>query len=265
MQHFKNQLIDNTFKINCEVKDLYFPETIDNLTSSLLQNGVILGGCSNVILPPTLNKVISLKYFNNFLFIEGEHLIVNSGMSTNKLVKVTTDNCLQGLESLIGIPGLIGGAIVMNAGSGGVDIANTIEWVKTVNLKGDIKQYSNNKLTFSRRYSILQDKKEIVIQAQFKLKRVKSSDIILQNAKKYLDFRKTITTNPSVGGIFKNWHALKPFKEQLIGLTYKNLRVSNNINIIEAIGLTTQDDFKEFVNIIQSIVKVPLELEVKLI
>ena len=119
-------------------------------------------------------------------------------------------------------------------------------------------------MNFSRRYSILQDKKEIIVEMVFNLYKRPQNEII-RNMRRYLDFRKTITKKPSAGGIFKNWHALKPYKKELIGMTHKNLRISNNINIIESLGDFSSEDFKEFIGLIQLVVNEPLKMEVKIL
>ena len=271
MKHCQNFSLKyyNTLRINSIAKDIWFPEKLADLIYIVKQlqgcKYAVLGGGSNVvILSPIIEAVICMKDFSNDISICGNELHIKAGASTGQVVDMAVKNGLQGIECLVGIPGLIGGAVLMNAGSGGMDVSRTLKTVTTVNTGGQKKVYNNKEMNFSRRYSILQDKKEIIVEMVFNLYKRPQNEII-RNMRRYLDFHKTITKKPSAGGIFKNWHALKPYKKELIGMTHKNLRISNNINIIESLGDFSSEDFKEFIGLIQLVVNEPLKMEVKIL
>jgi UDP-N-acetylenolpyruvoylglucosamine reductase len=70
---------------------------------------------------------------------------------------------------------------------------------------------------------------------------------------------------PSAGGIFVNWHELKPYQDKLIGLTEGGMKVSDMVNIIHNYGNGTYVDIMTLIYKIEDIVKKPLELEVKIL
>ena len=55
-----------------------------------------------------------------------------------KIVRESIKRNLSGLESLVGVPGTLGGALVMNAGAFGGEISNYLKSVKIMNMKGKI-------------------------------------------------------------------------------------------------------------------------------
>ena len=68
--------------------------------------------------------VISPAKSLKMLEIEENSIVAESGVMLGKLVKETMKRNLTGLESLIGVPGTLGGALMMNAGAFGGEISN---------------------------------------------------------------------------------------------------------------------------------------------
>ncbi len=62
---------------------------------------------------------------------------------------------LTGLEFLCGIPGTIGGAVAMNAGAYGGDIASCLDWAEIVSRHGEVLRLSNADLAFGYRHACL--------------------------------------------------------------------------------------------------------------
>ena len=79
------------------------------------------------------------KAINN-LKINGPKVYAESGVMLGKIVKECTKNNLSGLESLIGVPGTLGGALIMNAGAFGREISNFLKNVTVMTMQGDIKK-----------------------------------------------------------------------------------------------------------------------------
>ena len=90
-----------------------------------------------------------------------------------RIVRESIKRNLSGLESLIGVPGTLGGALVMNAGAFGGEISNYLQSVKIMNMKGKIKSYSPNDLNFAYRFSSFKEN-EFIISAEFALKKRRS-------------------------------------------------------------------------------------------
>ena len=92
------------------------------------------------------------KAFRHLQFNES-NLYAESGVMLGRIVRESIKRNLSGLESLVGVPGTLGGALVMNAGAFGGEISNYLKSVKIMNMKGEIKSYSPSDLNFAYRFS----------------------------------------------------------------------------------------------------------------
>lgn len=256
----------NSFRLDSIGKTVYFPESIPELIEVYKNNpdAKILAGGTNVILQPYIDTIICLnkmpKTILHMPFFTPNEIIVHANCSTQKFVQYITELKQSGFEKLWGIPGTIGGAIVMNAGSGGEEISNNLIEVQTLTRKGKIKTYKKRNIKFKRRYSIFQDKTEILISAKFKLSNEPINLELLNQTKKH---RLSIPTEPSAGGFFINWHELKPYQDKLIGYTIGDVQVSKSVNIIINKGNALYTDVLSMLVAITKIVPKKLNLEVK--
>lgn len=256
----------NSFKLNSIVKEIWFPESLQELRGVLLllknKKFEILAGGTNVILKPEINKIICLKNMPQVLNFYPKGTIVTANISTSYFILKAIENKVVGVEGLLGIPGTLGGAIIMNSGSGLYVISNYLLGITTIDYNGDAHIYTKEQLNFKRRYSILQEKKEILIDVLFDFQiGIPNKDKI----KKTKEHRKIIPKLPSAGGVFRNWHSLKPYKSKLIGLRVGDAEVSKSVNIIVNKGKATFDDIMSLIEKINNIVKTPLKLEVKIL
>jgi len=256
----------NSFRLDSIVKEIYFPESHKELEMvlTLLKNQKfsILGGGTNVILKPEIEKIICLTQMPKSLCIYNGATVVDTNISTTYFVNHLLKNNIIGIEGLIGIPGTLGGAIVMNAGSGYYTIADYLLAVTTINYEGKLKIYYKEDLNFGRRYSILQEKNEIVIEAIFDFKQGIPDPIEIERAKEH---RKNLPKLPSAGGIWKEWYNLNPYKKQLIGLRIGDAEISNSINIIVNKGHASFNNIMNLIKKVHNIIGQSLELEVKII
>jgi UDP-N-acetylmuramate dehydrogenase len=91
--------------------------------------------------------------------IENNQIIAKSGSSWDKVVEISVDNNLCGLEALSLVPGTVGGAPVNNIGAYGQEIKDTLVYVKALNnITGEIVKLSNIMCEFSYRNSIFKEK-----------------------------------------------------------------------------------------------------------
>jgi UDP-N-acetylmuramate dehydrogenase len=266
MQHYTNYNLrgNNSLRLNSIAKDIWFPESIAdlvNLNKTLDSYSIIAGG-TNLLLRPIIDKVVCLSLMPRKINKIGNVVSVDAGVSTSCFINKMIESKFKGLENLIGIPGSLGGAVIMNAGSLGIEISKFLVEVKTLNKENKIIVYKKEELQFGRRYSILQDKKEIVTNLVFKFEKGSIDEEKIKQARIH---RKTMPKKPSAGGFFKNWHSLKSYQDQLIGLRIGDAEVSKSVNIIINKGKATFNEIEALVNKIKSIVKEPLELEVKII
>ena len=148
--------------------------------------------------------VITLGKSLKRLEITGTTVFAESGVMLGKMVKECISRNLSGVESMIGVPGTLGGALVMNAGAFGGEISNYLKHVTVMKMNGQKKQYQPGDISFSYRHSTFPDD-EIVISAEFEF---------IQSDKKTVQEKRSVAsggrkaTQPlkfrSAGSIFKN-------------------------------------------------------------
>ena len=181
---------------------------------------------------------------------------------------------LHGLEWAVGIPGTIGGAVVMNAGAQGHCIAECLESITTLSLSGEYKTLKANNLNFGYRYSLLQQEKVIVISARLKLEPGHVESKLRQITNE--NFHHRLKTQPynkqSCGSVFRNPEPLKAAKLiEEIGL--KGFRIGGaeiskvHANFIINANKASSSDVYELIKYIQKKVfdafGILLETEVK--
>jgi UDP-N-acetylmuramate dehydrogenase len=202
-----------TFGIGGPADCMVFPETREELSKLLKYayqkkiSAIFIGSGSNILVwDKGFNGiVISLKKsFKNLTIKRNSQIIVEAGVMLGTMVKQAMAAEIGGLESLIGVPGTVGGALIMNAGAFGSEISKYFEEAKTMTIEGDIKSYKKGEIEFSYRHSTF-PKNEILLEATFQCKRGKPAEI-LKDRKVASDGRKS--NQPlkfrSAGSIFKN-------------------------------------------------------------
>ena len=130
---------------------------------------------------------------------------VDGGVKLSYLAKFTARYGLKGVESLVGIPGSVGGSIAMNAGAEGTEISHVLRSIKFMTLDGEVKTYSKNEMVFAYRKTTFPAKGGIVIEAELELEKGDITDIH-REMDKYLSRRGSTQplTMPNSGSIFKN-------------------------------------------------------------
>ena len=202
-----------TFGIGGPADCMVFPETREELSKLLKYayqkkiSAIFIGSGSNILVwdKGFDGIVISLrKSFKNLTIKRNSQIIVEAGVMLGTMVKQAMAAEIGGLESLIGVPGTVGGALIMNAGAFGSEISKYFEEAKTMTIEGDTKSYKKGEIEFSYRHSTF-PKNEILLEATFQCKRGKPAEI-LKDRKVASDGRKS--NQPlkfrSAGSIFKN-------------------------------------------------------------
>jgi UDP-N-acetylmuramate dehydrogenase len=163
----------------------------------------ILGRGSNILVSDEGYEgcIIDMSAYLNRISVEDEIMRAESGCTVSAAGLFAEKNGLSGFEELSGIPGTVGGAVVMNAGCYGSETKDIIHSV-TVLRDGKEKELKSEELEFGYRSSNL--KGELIISAEFKLKKEKEEDIKVKRLK-YLLLRneKQPVDLPSCGSVFK--------------------------------------------------------------
>ncbi|WP_252313866.1 UDP-N-acetylmuramate dehydrogenase [Sinobaca sp. H24] len=136
---------------------------------------------------------------------ENRVLTVDAGYSLIKLATIISKKGYSGFEFAGGIPGTIGGAVFMNAGAHGTEIADVLVKARVLYPDGRLEWIAKEDMEFSYRTSRLQKEKGICVQAVFQLKTGTKEDIVAEMQKHKSYRRETQPWNmPCAGSVFRN-------------------------------------------------------------
>lgn len=132
----------------------------------------ILGNGSNLLVSDNGYQGVILQIGSSMsdITVEGTRIRAQAGASLAKLAKTAMEHGLTGLEFAAGIPGTVGGAVVMNAGAYGGEMEQVVTGVQVVAQDGNILELDHNGMEFSYRSSILKDRPFVVTEVTFVLK-----------------------------------------------------------------------------------------------
>ena len=161
-----------TVRIGGTASKLYIPQTEEELTKLLdsidSKEYYIIGGGSNLLIndEKIFENVISMKAFNKSIENKGEGVYyIGASNKLQKIINKINEDGFGGIEYLYSVPGLIGGAVAMNAGRGkphGVSISDYILDV-TVYINGEIKTIKKEQCRFDYRNSIFRENPNYII------------------------------------------------------------------------------------------------------
>jgi UDP-N-acetylmuramate dehydrogenase len=201
-----------TFKIGGPAR--FFIEPEDSADLKLLLASVkkykipilVIGRGSNILVNDKGVKGIVLQLNSKFfrkISIKHSSLEAGSGVTLRQLIQAAQERSLAGVEFLAGIPGTVGGALAMNAGTADRNIGDLVQKVTVMDYNGNIKILSKKDMRFEYRKSNL--RKFIILSACIKLAK-KNKKEIKDTINKYLNYRRNTqdTYLPNAGCIFKN-------------------------------------------------------------
>lgn len=100
---------------------------------------------------------------------DGGDLVVQAGTLLSETASLAAKNALTGMEFAAGIPGSVGGAVVMNAGAYGGEMKDILTGVRVLTTDGQICVRTADELDLSYRHSRMMDEEEIVLEARIHL------------------------------------------------------------------------------------------------
>ena len=132
-------------------------------------------------------------------------ITAGAGVSFAKVSQLAFNNMLSGLEFAVGIPGTVGGALGMNAGTGGVGLCDVISSVSILDINNDyrLKKLCKDDFNFGYHYSEIQ-KLGIAVECEIELKKCKTWDLKLHMEEKLKKRNKTQPGGHNCGSVFKN-------------------------------------------------------------
>ncbi len=98
----------------------------------------ILGSASNLLIRDGGLRGVTLRLARGFsaIKIEADGVVAGAGVLDVTLAETAAASGLAGLEFLVGIPGMVGGAVAMNAGAYGGEIRDVLDWAEVATPDG---------------------------------------------------------------------------------------------------------------------------------
>lgn len=126
---------------------------------------LILGNGSNLLVSDAgyRGMVILVGKDMADILVDGNRITAAAGATLGSVSQTAAKNSLGGMEFASGIPGTIGGAVVMNAGAYDGEMKMVVEEVRVMSQEGDIFTLTNEELDFSYRNSRVKREKLIVL------------------------------------------------------------------------------------------------------
>ena len=133
-----------------------------------------LGNGSNLLVSDEGYEGVILTFSQklaNDVKVDGEKVIAGGGVLLSKVAKYALDDSLTGFEFAAGIPGTVGGAMVMNAGAYDGEMKQIVETVEVIDKDGNLRVLSCEEMEFGYRTSILKREPLVVTNVTFQLKK----------------------------------------------------------------------------------------------
>ena len=166
----------------------------------------ILGNGSNLLVSDQGYRGVMIQIYKemNAITVNGDRICAQAGALLSKVGSVALEAELTGFEFAAGIPGTVGGAVVMNAGAYGGEMKDVLASATILAEDGTILTLKNEELELGYRTSIVAKKNYIVLEAEYQLQvgdkadiRAKMDELKLQRVTKQpLEY-------PSAGSTFK--------------------------------------------------------------
>jgi UDP-N-acetylmuramate dehydrogenase len=209
-----------SFGIGGPADILVYPADRDDLITVLKDirrqgiNYFILGSGTNLLVRDggfrgaaiSLQRMNTIKIEREYRSIGGSFAAVRveAGASLAKLLSFAVEEGLAGMEFAAGIPGTVGGAICMNAGTASGEIGDVVESVNMLSSEGELISRGREEMEFGYRTSMIPEG-HLVIEVQIVLRR-EDKDRIQVRVKELLDKRhkQQPLGRPNAGSMFKN-------------------------------------------------------------
>ena len=200
-----------TFRVGGAAKYFAMPKNVDEIQTLIAycqkQNMpyCVLGNGSNVLFADAGydGMIIQIGNAMSEIRVDGTAVYAQAGAILARVAKTAYEAGLTGMEFAAGIPGSIGGAIVMNAGAYGGEMKDIVSCVDVLSTDGTRRKYTCDEMEFSYRHSII-DSDKIVVGVELALQKGDKT-VILNRMNELAEARrsKQPLEYPSAGSTFK--------------------------------------------------------------
>ena len=181
----------------------------------------VIGRGSNLLVNDNGFKGIGVRLIGELakLEVDEDVVTVGAGLSLPRLSKVMSKSGLSGVEFALGIPGTVGGALIMNAGAWGSSCGDVVTDVTVMRDTGELVTLTHDEANFEYRHSGL-DAYFCVVGATLKLQPGNVDTITAQ-----------------MNALFKQKTDTQPFAEENAGCMFKNPPGDSAGRLIDISGL----------------------------
>nr|WP_296481435.1 UDP-N-acetylmuramate dehydrogenase [uncultured Acetatifactor sp.] len=131
----------------------------------------VMGNGSNLLVSDSGYRGVVLQISSEMsdIRVEGYRVVAKAGASLAQTARMALKHGLTGLEFASGIPGTVGGGVVMNAGAYGGEMCQVVTQVTVVNPGGETMELDNETMEFGYRTSVIRHGAFIVTEVVFSL------------------------------------------------------------------------------------------------
>lgn len=271
-----------TFRIGGAAKYFAMPKNVDEIMTLIRYCQeqelpyCVLGNGSNVLFTDNgyEGMIIRIGSAMSEIRVDGTSVYAQAGAILARVASLAYEAGLTGMEFAAGIPGSIGGAIVMNAGAYGGEMKDIVSYVEVLSTDGSFRRYTGDEMEFSYRHSII-DADKIVVGVGLTLEHGDKT-AILDRMNELAEARrsKQPLEYPSAGSTFKRpqgYFAAKLIDDSgLRGYRVGGAMISEkHCGFVVNVGQASSADVQAVMQHVQDVVKekygVVLEPEVRII
>lgn len=190
----------------------------------------VIGGGSNIVFPDKILPGLLIQIKGGEITREkgGNELAVDAGISLQKIINFANTLGLQGLETLAGIPGTLGGSIVGNAGAYGHSISEIVKNVKVWDGE-KIRTLNNKECLFNYRDSIFKKEDFLILKTILQFTKCDPSKLLAKSDEiKNIRRKKYAAGIKCPGSFFKNI-PVKDISKETLGKIDKSKIIENKI------------------------------------
>lgn len=231
----------------------------------------VLGSGSNVLVRDAGVSGVVLQLDHDAfttIKIEGTRVTAGGGASLATLINDTVRAGLGGLDTLVGIPGVVGAALHHNAGGRGGDIGQAVTEARVLTRSGETLTRGQDHLVFGYRESSLDEL--VILEAVFELEASEPSELTKRMQKQWIVSKASQPmSHERRGQIFRNPRGMSAGmlidQAGLKGATVGGASVSDkHANFFVADGEATADDLLKLIELVRSRVQERMGIELEL-
>lgn len=159
-----------TFRVGGAAKYFAMPKNTEEIQALIAYcreqklSYYVLGNGSNVLFTDDGydGMIIQIGSAMSTIQVAGNSMYVQAGAILAKTAKLAYEEGLTGMEFAAGIPGSVGGAVVMNAGAYGGEMKDIVAYVDVLSTDGALRRYTWDEMEFGYRHSIIDADKIVV-------------------------------------------------------------------------------------------------------